>query len=315
MNIGFVIDPLSRIKPHKDTSFALMLEGQKRGYNIFYMTLGDLVLDHNKPMAHVRQIKVVDATQDYFEIINEDYIELASFDVIMMRKDPPFDIEYIMATYILEAAENEGVYVLNKPRSLRDANEKVFTTNFPECIPASLLTRSKTQINLFIEQHGKSVIKPTDKMGGQSIYIIEAGDLNRNIIIEDMTQRGSRFVQLQKYLPQIKTEGDKRILIIDGEAIPYGITRIPAEDDHRGNMAVGAIAKGFSLTENDLSLCQSLAPTLNDKGLFFVGIDVIGDFITEINVTSPTGVREISKIFDLNISTIFYDKLLAKLKR
>ena len=273
------------------------------------MTLADLYLNNGHAEGLMRKVKVFNDPDHWFEIESEEHLPLGDLDYILMRKDPPFDIEYIMATYILEQAEVEGAVVINKPQSLRDANEKVFTAWFPQCCPPSLLTRSKAAIKSFLDEHGKIVIKPTGKMGGQSIFVISKGDPNTNVIIEDITQRGNIFVQVQSYIPEIETIGDKRILLINGIPVDHGIARIPTHGDHRGNLATGAQAKGFALTERDKWICNQLAPTLKEKGLYFVGIDVIGDYLTEINVTSPTGVREIEKIFHINVPAMFFDAL------
>jgi len=222
-----------------------------------------------------------------------------------MRKDPPFDIEYIMSTYILEKAAAEGVLVVNNPQSLRDVNEKVFTIWFPQCCPPSILTRSKSLIKAFLNEHGKIVVKPTHKMGGQSVFVIEQGDPNTHVIIEEVTQSGAKYVQAQKYIPEITTKGDKRILLIDGLPVHCGIARIPGDEDHRGNLAAGATAQGFTLSERDHWICHQIGPVLKERGLLFVGIDVIGDYLTEINVTSPTGIREIKTIFNVDIAKLF----------
>lgn len=311
--IGVVMDPIESINPKKDTSLALMLEAQARGWQVEYLEMKDLFLRNGKAEGRMRRVKVFDDVLHWFEIGQETYGSLAELDVLVMRKDPPFDIEYIMATYILERAEMEGVLVLNRAQSLRDVNEKVFTAWFPQCCPPSLLTRSKAAIRDFLQVHHKIVVKPTAKMGGQSIFVIQEGDPNTNVIIEELTQKESCFIQAQAYLPEIVTKGDKRIILIDGEAIEFGITRIPKGDDHRGNLAVGAHAEGFELTERDKWICSQIGPELKKRGLFFVGIDVIGDYLTEINVTSPTGIREIGKIFDINIATRFFEVLEGKL--
>jgi glutathione synthase len=306
LKIGFVMDRIETINPKKDTTLAFMLEGQSRGWELVYLTLEDLSLNNDKAEGLCRFIKVFNDLDAWYEVLNTKNSPLNSLDVIFMRKDPPFDIEYIMATYILEQAQKEGVLVINNPRSLRDANEKVFASLFPQCGPPSMLTRSKEGIKKFIELHQKIVLKPTDKMGGQSIFVISKNDQNTNVIIEEMTKFGSRYAQAQAYIPEI-IHGDKRILLVNGVPITKGITRIPQNNDHRGNMVAGAIVQGFELTERDLWICQQIGDELKNRGLFFVGIDIIGDYLTEINVTSPTGVREIDRIFNLNCSSIVFD--------
>lgn len=311
--LGVLMDPIESINPKKDTSLALMIEAQARGWNLVYLEMKDLFLRSGRAEGRMRQVKVFDDSHHWYEIGVETYGSLSELDAIMMRKDPPFDIEYIMATYILERAEAEGVVVLNRAQSLRDVNEKVFTAWFPQCCPPGLLTRSKSAIKDFLQTHHKIVVKPTAKMGGQSIFVISEGDPNTNVIIEELTQRETCYIQAQAYIPEITTLGDKRIILIDGEAVEYGIARIPGAGDHRGNLAVGATAEGFELTERDKWICAQIGPELKKRGLFFVGIDVIGDFLTEINVTSPTGIKEIGKIFDINIGAKFFEVLENKL--
>jgi glutathione synthase len=308
IKIGFVMDRIETINPKKDTTLAFMLEAQSRGWELVYLTLEDLILNNDNAEGLFRFIKVFHDLDKWYEVLKQTMSPLKSLDIIFMRKDPPFDIEYIMATYILEHAQKEGVLLINNPRSLRDANEKVFTSNFPQCCPPSVLTRSKEVIKNFIELHQKIVLKPTDKMGGQSIFVISKNDPNTNVIIEEMTRFGSKYVQAQAYIPEI-IHGDKRILLINGVPISKGISRIPQNNDHRGNMAAGAMVQGFELTERDLWICHQLSDELKSRGLFFVGIDIIGDYLTEINVTSPTGVLEIDRIFNLNCSSLVFDAL------
>lgn len=303
------MDPIGSINPKKDTTLAFMLEAQLRGWQIIYMEMADLFMHNGRPEARMRHVNVFNNTNNWFEFVGEEYGLLSSLDIILMRKDPPFDIDYIMATYILEKAEATGVLVVNKPQSLRDVNEKVFTAWFPQCCPPSILTRSKNAVKSFLDIQGKIAVKPTHKMGGQSVFIITKGDPNTNVIIEEVTQSESRYIQAQAYIPEIATIGDKRIILIDGVPVNYGIARIPNGDDHRGNLAAGASANGFTLTERDYWICSQIGPTLKERGLLFVGIDVIGEYLTEINVTSPTGICEINKIFDVNIASMFFDRL------
>ena len=309
------MDPIESIQIRKDTTFALILEAQARGWSVYYMTLGDLFLSNGRAFAIARTLEVFDDPEHWFEFKDEEEIPLGSLDVVLMRKDPPFDIEYIMSTYILERAELEGTVVVNKSRSLRDVNEKVFTAWFPECCPPSLLTRSKSMICGFLRTHGKIVVKPADRMAGRAVFVIEKGDPNTNVIIEELTHHGTRFIQAQAYIPEITTSGDKRILLINGIPVTQGIARMPGEGDHRGNMAVGATATGFELSDRDRWICKQLEPVLKERGLFFVGIDVIGDYMTEINVTSPTGICEINKLFGVKVAELFFDELMAILTR
>lgn len=303
------MDPIHSIHPEKDTSLAFMLEAQKRGWEIAYMEMADLFLRDGHAEARMRRLNVFNDLQKWFEFTGEEYGALSDLDVILMRKDPPFDIEFIVATYILEKAEEEGALVVNNPRSLRDVNEKIFTAWFPQCCPPSLLTRSQKAIQSFLDTHGKIVVKPTDKMGGKSVFIITKGDPNTRVIIEEVTGSGSRYIQAQAYIPEIETLGDKRIILIDGIPVDYGIARIPAGGDHRGNLAAGARAEGFELTARDRWICDQIGPALRERGLLFTGIDVIGDYLTEINVTSPTCIREIDAIFNTGIASRFFDSL------
>lgn len=313
IRIGIVMDPIASIQPKKDTTLAFMLEAQSRGWQIAQMTLNDLYLNNGQAEGYLRYLLLTNDSEHWFEIEREVYEPLHTLDIILMRKDPPFDMEYVMATYVLERAEYQGVLVVNKPRSLRDVNEKVFTSWFPQCCAPALLTRSKNAVKKFLESHQKIVVKPTDKMGGQSVFIIEKGDPNTNVILEEVTHFESKFIQVQAYIPEIEQGGDKRILLIDGSPVQQGVARIPSGGDHRGNLVAGAHAKGFELSERDRWICSEIGPVLKEKGLLFVGIDIIGDYLTEINVTSPTGVREIDALFDISVSSMFFDTLLKLL--
>lgn len=314
ISIGFVMDPIESINPKKDTTLAIMIEAQSRGWPVFYMQLNDLYLENDIAKAEMHAVRVQEGPKNWFEITESKNLNLGDLDFIFMRKDPPFDMEYIMATYILEKAEKQGAMVINNPKSLRDANEKVFTSEFPQCCPPSLLTRKKTAILEFLHKHDKLVIKPTCKMGGKSVFILYKNDPNLKVIIEEVTQNEQVFVQVQKFIPEISETGDKRILLINGKPIEYSLARFPSKNDHRGNLAAGASGKGFRLTDRDRWLCSQIAPILMEKGLYFVGIDVIGDFITEINVTSPTCVREIDKEYKIGIPAKLLDFLTQNLK-
>ena len=308
------MDPIQSLNPKKDTSLALMLEAQRLGWEVFYLEMGDLFLKNWEPLGLLRKVEILDDHKQWYRPISTELQPLSQLDVILMRKDPPFDIEYVMATYILEKAEEAGVWVINKASAIRDMNEKLFTAWFPQCCPPSLISRSIPALREFLAEQGKIVVKPTHKMGGQSIFILAQGDPNTQVILEEITHRGTVFIMAQAYIPEIKTGGDKRIILIDGEPIPYGIARIPSGDDHRGNLAVGASAKGFELNERDLWICSQIGPKLREKGAFFVGIDVIGDYMTEINVTSPTGIREIDHFFGTEIPRKFWEKVEQKLQ-
>lgn len=306
--IGYIIDPIEKLNFEKDTTLALMRESQKRGFQNYTITLPNLFLEDDKPLALAERTEL-DGPDDY-QATEKALIPLADLDVILMRKDPPFDVEYIMATYILDRLRGSKTIVLNNPQSLRDLNEKVMVSRFPGIVPPNLLTSSSSRALEFMEQHEKIVVKPTNKMGGQSIYILQKGDPNIAVILEDMTMRGRRYVVLQKFIPEISRDGDQRILLINGKPVDCGVARMPIAGDHRGNLVCGAKASGFKITERHLQICDTLGPYLIEKGLFFVGIDVIGGHLTEINITSPTGILEIDKIFGINVAEIFFDALL-----
>jgi len=303
-----VMDSIDHINIQKDTSFAMLLEAQVRNWELHYIQLGDLFLRKGKVYAHSLQIQVQRNAKAWYQVIARQTIALESLDSIIMRKDPPVDQEYIYATYLLEQAERQGVYVINKPQSLRDANEKLFTAWFPECCADTLVTRNAGLIREFLAEHQDIILKPLDGMGGASIFRVRSNDPNISVIIETITEYGKKHVMGQKYLPEIK-QGDKRILIVNGEAIPYALARIPAQGETRGNLAAGGVAQGQPLSERDSWIVQQVGPTLKAKGLVFVGIDVIGDYLTEINVTSPTCVQELDKQFGINICAKLMDHI------
>jgi len=308
IKLGMVMDSIDLINIKKDTSFAMLLEAQSRNWELHYMELNDLYLSNGQAYARTRTLKVQRDKNNWYQFINEQDIPLDQLDTIIMRKDPPFDQEYIYATYLLEQAERSGTYVVNKPQSLRDANEKLFTAWFPQCCADTLVAREPQRFKKFLQQHKEIIIKPLDGMGGTSIFHIRQNDPNLSVILEMMTQYSTRYIMAQRYLPEIKN-GDKRILLVNGEPIPYALARIPAKGETRGNLAAGGSAEGRTLTERDLWIAAQVGPTLRKKGLVFVGIDVIGDFLTEINVTSPTCVQELDQQFDLNISGQLMDHI------
>lgn len=313
IKLGMVMDPIARINIKKDTSFAMLLEAQARGWELHYMELGDLYLRNGKPYAKTRTLNVQRDDQQWFRFVAEQDIALDTLDVILMRKDPPFDQEFLYATYLLELAEHAGVYVVNKPQSLRDANEKLFTAWFPQCCTETLVTQDASRIKAFLHELGDIIVKPLDGMGGASIFHIREGDPNLSVILETMTQHNSRSVMAQKYLPEIK-DGDKRILMVNGEPVPYCLARIPAKGESRGNLAAGGTGEGRPLSEHDRWIANQVGATLREKGLVFVGLDVIGSTLTEINVTSPTCVQELDKQFGLNISGLLMDHIETALK-
>jgi glutathione synthase len=308
VKLGMVMDSIALINIKKDTSFAMLLEAQSRGWELYYMELNDLFMRNGIAYAKTRTLTVQRDAKQWYSFIEEQDIPLHALDVILMRKDPPFDQEYIYATYLLERAENMGVYVVNKPQSLRDANEKLFTAWFPQCCAETLVTREPKRIRDFLAEQGEIILKPLDGMGGTSIFHLRQNDPNLSVILETMTEYKSRYVMAQRYLPAIK-DGDKRILVINGEPVPYCLARIPAQGETRGNLAAGGRAEGRPLTERDRWIANEVGATLRDKGLIFVGLDVIGDTLTEINVTSPTCVQELDNQFGLNISGLLMDHI------
>lgn len=308
IKLGVVMDPIGSIKIKKDSTFAMLLEAQQRNYELYYIEQPAMYLDGQQARAQVQKLKVDDNPDKWFELEAAEDIALADLNVILMRKDPPFNMDYIYSTYVLEAAEQVGCLVVNKPRSLRDCNEKLFALQFPNCIPPTRVTSSAALLKTFIEEHEDTILKPLDGMGGESIFRVKKDDANLNVIIETLTNKGKRLMMAQDFIPEI-TEGDKRILLIDGEPIPYGLARIPSKGETRGNLAVGGRAEGVELSEHDHWICQQVGPRLKELGLLFVGLDVIGEYLTEINVTSPTCIRELDTIYNLNISATLLDSI------
>lgn len=306
IKVGVVMDPVESIKPWKDSTLAMMLEAQRRDYEIYSIQIEDVYMDAGISHACFRTLKLIDDNQRWFEVIDTGRCRLDSLDIILMRKDPPFDLEYIYCTYLLEQAEQSGVLVVNKPASLRDCNEKLFTRYFPQCCVETRVSRNPSILIEFIEQHQDCIVKPLDGMGGQSIFRVRSGDSNTNVILETVTRLGKSQTMVQRYIPEI-TAGDKRILLIDGVPVDYALARLPAAGENRGNIAAGASTRGQPLSERDRWLCRQVADELRKRGLLFVGIDVIGDYITEINVTSPTCIRELDREFNLNISSELFN--------
>ena len=310
--LGIVMDPISAIDPKKDSSLAMLVEAAKRDYEIYYMEQKDLKLIDGCATAQATIIEIFDDQKKWYESKSNVSIDLKELNIILMRKDPPFDMEYIYTTYVLDKAEENGVLIVNKPQSLRDMNEKVYTAWFPECTPSTLISRSMAEIKFFLGQHKKIVVKPLDGMGGKSIFVVDENDGNANVIIETLTNYGKCSAMAQVFIPEIK-DGDKRILIIDGKPVPYALARIPSKDDNRGNLVMGAVGEGRDLTERDKLICSKISETLKKKGILFCGIDVIGDYLTEINSTSPTGIRELDSIYNLNIASDLFDMLEKKI--
>jgi glutathione synthase len=313
IQVVVVMDPIASIKPAKDTTLAMMLAAQKRGWTVWYAEQRDLWLSDGVAYGRLRPVRVRDDYNDWFELGEAKTAPLAEFDAILMRKDPPFDMEYIYTTYILERAELAGALVVNRPQGLRDMNEKVFTAWFPECCAPTLITRDMSDMHGFLKEHVRIVCKPLHGMGGKSIFVVDRGDKNANVIFETLTEYGSRYAIVQRYIPDIVSTGDSRVLVIDGEPAPYALARIPTETDNRGNLAAGATGVGRELTERDRWLVAQIGPTLRERGMLFVGLDVIGGYVTEINVTSPTGVRELDKQFKTDIAALLMDAIQKRL--
>ncbi len=304
-----VMDPIETIKPAKDSTLAILLAAQARGWQLFYAELKDLWLRDGTAWGRLAPLQVFDDLKTWFTRGAAHNAKLGEFDVILMRKDPPFDTEYIYSTYILDRAMSQGALVCNRPQGLRDMNEKVYTAWFPECCAPTLITRDMHAMGEFLLEHGKAVCKPLHGMGGKSIFVLEQGDKNRNVVFETLTDYGSRYAIVQKYLPEIVTGGDNRIILVDGEPVPFALQRIPTPEDNRGNLAAGARAESRPLNERDRWLCAQIGPTLKAAGMLFVGLDVIGDYVTEINVTSPTGIRELNKKHAVDIGAMLVDAI------
>ena len=307
LSIAVVMDPIDHIKPAKDTTLAMMLAAQRRGHELHYLGLGDLWLRDGVAIGRARPAEVRDDPHDWYTLGEAAVRPLGGFDAILMRKDPPFDTEYIYATYILERAETAGALVVNRPQGLRDMNEKVYTAWFPECCAPTLITRDMADMHAFLREHGRAVCKPLHGMGGRSIFVLDAGDKNASVVFETLTEYGQRYAIVQRYLPEIVTSGDSRVILVDGEPVPYALARIPSPADNRGNLAAGARGVGRPLDERDRWLASRIGPTLRDRGMLFVGLDVIGGYVTEINVTSPTGARELDRQFGLDVGALLVE--------
>ena len=300
IKIGVVMDPIASINYKKDTTLAMLWAAQARDWQIFYMEQKDLFLDQGVGMASMAHLTVFHDPGGWYALDQPHTRALADLDVILMRKDPPFDNEFIYTTYILEQAERCGTLIVNKCQSLRDCNEKIFATQFPECCPPVLVSADSVRLKAFYQQHGDVIFKPLDGMGGTSIFRVKQDDPNVNVILETLTGFGKETIMAQRYLPEI-VDGDKRILMINGEAVPYGVARIPTGDETRGNLAAGGRARPQPLSDRDHWIAEKIGPSLREKGLLFVGLDVIGDYLTEINVTSPTCIRELDDAYNLDI--------------
>lgn len=314
IKLGVVMDPISQVNVKKDSSMAMMFEAQKRGYEIYYMEMKDLYLDQGQCRASASIVRVFDNPEHWYELDEPKDIAVSDLDAVLMRKDPPFDTEFIYATYMLERAEVEGTLIVNKPQSLRDCNEKLFTAWFADLTPKTLVTRSSERIRKFHDEEQDIIIKPLDGMGGSSIFRIGPNDPNVGVILETLTNHGSQYAMVQEYMAAI-TEGDKRILIVNGEPMPYCLARIPAQGETRGNLAAGGRGEARPLSPTDKLIADTIGPELKKRGLYFVGLDVIGDKVTEINVTSPTCIREIEAAYPINISGKLMDAIEENISR
>jgi glutathione synthase len=301
LKLGIIMDPIEHIRIAKDSSFAMMLAAQRLGWELHYMNQHHLYSDGGSTRALTQTLTVQDDPENWFKAVSSQDIALAELDAVLMRKDPPFDIEYITTTWLLDAAQRAGTLVVNKPASLRDANEKLFITCFPQCCVPMLISGDPDRIRRFVAQHQDVILKPLDSMGGHSIFRVQPDNQNLSVILELMTKSGRKTIMAQQFIPEI-TEGDKRILLIDGEPVPYALARVPAAGETRGNLVAGATGVGVPLTDRDRWICAQVSPVLREMGILFAGLDVIGDYLTEINITSPTCIRELDALYDLDIA-------------
>jgi glutathione synthase len=311
LSVGVLMDPISDIKVVKDTTLAMLLEAMRRGHDLRYFEQGDLALREGVPWVRSAPLQVRDDPQNWFTLGEPRWHDLRELNVVLMRKDPPVDAQFVYDTMVLEAAQRGGVLVVNDPRSLRDCNEKLFALEFPQCIAPTLVAREPAELRRFAAEHGEVVLKPLDGMGGRGIFRVRHGDSNLNSMLETLLGGDGhgahrQMAIAQKYLPEISA-GDKRILVVDGEPVPYALARIPQGSDFRGNLAAGGRGEGVPLSERDRWIVAQVAPELRRRGLLFTGLDVIGDYLTEINITSPTCVRELDAQFGLNIAGQLFD--------
>lgn len=314
IRLGIVMDPIDQISFKKDSSLAMLLAAQARDWEIYYMEQKDLYQAKGQARARMRPMRVYHNPEHWFDLDAEIDTSLAFLNVILMRKDPPFDNEFLYSTYLLEQAESQGSLIVNRPQSLRDCNEKYFATLFQDCAPPTLVTRRSDIVHEFANEHRDIILKPLDGMGGSSIFLHRHNDPNLSVILETLTAHGTQQIMVQRYLPEI-ADGDKRILLIDGEPIPYSLARIPAQGETRGNLAAGGRGVARPLTDRDRWIAAQVGPELRKRGLIFVGLDVIGDYLTEINVTSPTCIREIDAAYDTDIGGQLMQSIANKLNQ
>ncbi|MBS1270431.1 MAG: Glutathione synthetase [Gammaproteobacteria bacterium] len=311
LKLGVVMDPIGSIQVRKDSTYAMLLEVQSRGWPIHYMEMNDLTVRDGEPFARFKPLTLFEDDNRWFEYGAGSSIALSKLDIILMRKDPPFNLEYIYCSYILERAEQRGVLVVNRPRALRDANEKMYIAWFPQCTPPTLVSREFSDLRAFLHEHSDIILKPLEGMGGASVFRVTERDPNISVIMETLTRHRSRYVMAQRYIPEIR-EGDKRILMVDGEPLPYVLARVPAPGESRGNLAAGASSEGRELTERERWIAGEVGPSLKEKGILFAGLDIIGDYLTEINITSPTCIRELDAHFSVNISAHLMDVIESR---
>jgi glutathione synthase len=312
IKLGIVMDPIESINIKKDTTFAMMLEAQKRGYEIYYMQIGDLYIDNGQPRAQVTQVSVQEKASDYYQVLGQSDICLGDLSVLLMRKDPPVDSQFIYATHIFSLAKDLGTLVVNDPQALRDFNEKLFTSLFSDYIPPTLVTSSKARIKAFHEKHKDIIVKPLDGMGGTSIFRVKDDGVNLGVISEIITSNETVHAMVQAFMPEIKL-GDKRILLVDGEVIPYCLARLPTGNETRGNLAAGGTGEPQHVNEENMLVAQAIAKDMPARGILFVGLDMIGNKVTEINITSPTCVREIEAAYNINICGKLFDAIEKRL--
>jgi len=312
IKLGVIMDPIQSINFHKDSTLAMLLAARARGWTLYYMEQGDLLLRDGRCLADMAPLDVMNNEQAWYRRGQKELMPLDELDVVLMRKDPPFNMEFLYTLYLLEHAQAAGTTVVNAPSALRDMNEKLFATWFTDCCPPTLVSRNRAQLAAFIQEHGDAILKPLDGMGGTSIFRVRQDDPNTGVILETMTRNDQQTIMAQRYLPEI-TQGDKRILLVDGEPVPYALARIPAPGETRGNLAAGGTGKVIELSERDRWICSQVGPVLRERGVLFAGLDVIGDYLTEINVTSPTCLREIDKDRGTNIAGQLMDAIQARL--
>lgn len=309
-----VMDPINAINTAKDSTFAMLLEAQRRSYALYYIKPRSLSVRNGQAWAKMASLTVTDRAENWFELGVFEAKPLSDLQVLLMRTDPPVDSHYLHDSQILGLAQNAGVLIVNDPQGLRDLNEKLAALLFPQCCPETLVSRDKQELKAFVETHGEVVLKPLDGMGGRSIFRSRHGDPNLNVILETLTENGNALTMAQRYIAEI-SQGDKRILLVDGEPVPYCLARIPQGTEFRGNLAAGGRGEGRPLSDRDRWIASQVGPELKRRGMIFVGLDVIGDYLTEVNVTSPTCIRELDKQFGLNIAGQMFDAIEVRLER